>query len=144
MAATLLVLAGATRSLAEEPLRPYVVTGDTIPTSLTGRAGDAAHGKRLVMDRHKSLCLLCHSGPFPEPHAQGTLAPSLTGVGRRLSEGQIRRRVVDMKRLNPDSIMPAYYRADGGTRVGEAWQGRPVLTADEIEDVVAFLVTLKE
>ncbi|MFC7398499.1 sulfur oxidation c-type cytochrome SoxX [Chelatococcus sp. GCM10030263] len=140
----LLALAGAPAAMAEEPLRTYAVTGDAIRLSLTGRPGDAERGRSLVMDRHKSLCLLCHSGPFPEPHAQGTLAPSLAGVGGRLSEGQIRLRVVDMKRLDPDSIMPAYYRVDGGERVGEAWRGRPVLAADEIEDIVAFLVTLKE
>lgn len=129
---------------AGEALRPYQVSGDAIERPLTGRPGDAARGEALIADRRRSLCLLCHAGPFPEPHAQGTLAPDLRGVGARLSEGQLRLRVVDMRRVAPGSIMPSYYRIDGLERVAAAWQGRPVLTAEEIEDAVAFLVTLKE
>lgn len=129
---------------AETALRDYRVDGDAIERPLTGRSGDAARGEALVGDRRRSLCLLCHTGPFPQPFAQGTLAPDLRGVGARLSEGQLRLRVVDMRRIAPSSIMPSYYRVDGLTRVGSVWQGKPVLTAEEIEDVVAFLVTLKE
>jgi sulfur-oxidizing protein SoxX len=134
----------ASPAAAESALLPYAVSGDAIERSLTGRSGDAARGEALVADRRRSLCLLCHAGPFPEPHAQGTLAPDLRGVGARLSEGQLRLRVVDMRRVVPGSIMPSYYRVDGLTRVAAPWQGRPVLTAEEIEDAVAFLVTLKE
>jgi sulfur-oxidizing protein SoxX len=134
----------ASPAAAESALLPYEVSGDAIERSLTGRPGDAARGEALVADRRRSLCLLCHAGPFPEPHAQGTLAPDLRGVGARLSEGQLRLRVVDMRRVVPGSIMPSYYRVDGLTRVAAPWQGRPVLTAEEIEDAVAFLVTLKE
>jgi L-cysteine S-thiosulfotransferase len=89
------------------------------------------------------LCLLCHNGPFPEERFQGDLAPDLTGVGARLSPGQIRLRIVDPGRVNPQTIMPAYFRTDGLTRVAPAFRGKPVLTAEEIEHVVAFLVTLK-
>ena len=127
-------------------LRSYVVTDDAIAVSLTGQPGDAAKGAQLVQQRHKSLCVLCHSGPFPEPHLQGTIAPTLAGVGSRLSAGQLRLRIVDMKRLNPQSIMPTYYGTvadDEGSRVAAEWRGKPILTTDEIEDVVAYLQTLK-
>jgi sulfur-oxidizing protein SoxX len=116
---------------------------DAIPLPLEGAAGDAARGKAIVLNRHVGLCLLCHSGPFPEERFQGDLAPSLAGVGARLSEGQIRLRIVDASRVNPQTIMPAYYRTEGLTRVAPAQRGKTVLSAQQIEDVVAFLVTLK-
>ena len=116
---------------------------DSLPSSLTGAAGDPAAGKKIVLDRHVGLCLLCHSGPFPEERFQGNVAPSLAGVGARLSEGQIRLRIVDSSRANPDTIMPAYYKSEGLTRVAPAQRGKTVLSAQQIEDVVAFLVTLK-
>jgi sulfur-oxidizing protein SoxX len=88
------------------------------------------------------LCLLCHSGPFPEERFQGDLAPDLRNAAR-LTEGQIRSRVVDPRKANPDSIMPAYFRTEGLTRVAPAWRGRTLLSAGEIEDVVAYLMTLR-
>jgi sulfur-oxidizing protein SoxX len=120
------------------------VEGDAIPQSLTGRPGDPARGLALMADRQRSLCSLCHAGPFAPPHQQGTLAPDLQGIGARLNEGQLRLRVVDMKRLVPDSIMPSYTRTEGFERVATAWRGKPVLTAEEIEDVIAYLATLRE
>lgn len=125
------------------------VEGDGIAASLTGRPGDPARGADLIADRQRSLCVLCHGGPFPNPHMHGTLAPDLTGVGGRLSEGQIRLRIVDMKRLNPATIMPSYFRVEEGQeadrrRIADAWRGRPVLSAEEIEDLIAYLVTLKD
>jgi sulfur-oxidizing protein SoxX len=116
---------------------------DALPSSLTGAAGDPALGRKIVLDRQVGLCLLCHSGPFPEERFQGNLAPDLTGVGGRLSAGQIRLRIVDPGRVNPQTIMPAYFRTEGLTRVAPAFRGKPVLSAEEIEHVVAFLVTLK-
>jgi sulfur-oxidizing protein SoxX len=97
-----------------------------------------------VTSRQTGLCLLCHSGPFPDERFQGDLAPDLKGAGSRWSEGQLRLRMVDSSRLNPATIMPSYYRIDGLTRVAPAWRGKPVLTAEQVEDVVAFLVTLRE
>ena len=116
---------------------------DSLPSSLTGAAGDPVSGKKIVLDRHVGLCLLCHSGPFPEEQFQGDLAPSLAGVGSRLSPGQIRLRIVDSSRVNPSTIMPPYLRTEALQRVAPAHRGKTVLSAHQIEDVVAFLVTLK-
>jgi len=105
--------------------------------------GDAARGRAIVANRQVGLCLLCHSGPFPEEPLMGNLAPSLQGVGARLSEGQLRQRIVDSSKVNPQTIMPSYYRTTGFTRVAPAFQGKTMLDAQQIEDVVAFLATLK-
>jgi len=131
-------------SLATARAAEPVVVGDAIPAPLTATPGDAARGRAIVADRRVGLCLLCHSGPFPEEPFQGDLAPSLAGAGSRLGAGQLRLRLVDSRRLNPASLMPSYHRADGLQRVGSAWQGRPILDARQIEDVVAFLQTLKD
>lgn len=138
--------ASASVASAAPLVQPYTVAGDAIEKSLTGKPGDASRGAELIQQRHKSLCLLCHAGPFPDRHLQGTLAPDLAGVGERLSAGQLRLRIVDMKRLNPDSIMPAYYGIvtnTNDTRVAAGWRDKPVLTAEEIEDLVAYLQTLR-
>ena len=129
---------------AQERLRPYSVVGDAIPESLTGAKGDVERGRAIVVTRQVGLCLLCHTGPFPEERFQGTLAPDLAGTGARWSEGQLRLRIVDASRLNADTIMPPYYRTEGLTRVAPAFQGKPVLTAEQIEDVVAYLATLRD
>ena len=117
---------------------------DSIPASLTGAKGDPARGRAIVTNRQVGLCLLCHSGPFPEERFQGNLAPDLAGAGKRSTEGQLRLRIADSSRINPATIMPAYHRTDGLTRVAPAWRGKPILTAEQIEDVVAFLTTLKD
>ena len=117
---------------------------DAMPQSLTGTKGDPVRGRAIVANRQVGLCLLCHSGPFPDERFQGNLAPDLKGVGARLSEGQLRLRIVDSSRINPASIMPAYHRTEGLVRVGPAWRGKPILTAEQIEDVVAFLMTLRD
>jgi L-cysteine S-thiosulfotransferase len=128
----------------EEALRPYRIDGDAIPASLTGATGDPARGKAIVLNRQIGLCLLCHSGPFPEERFQGNMAPDLKGAGSRWSEGALRLRLVDARKLNPDTIMPPYYVVDGMKRVAPAFRGKPILTAEQIEDVVAFLATLKD
>ena len=117
---------------------------DSIPQSLTGQPGDPARGRAIVANRTVGLCLLCHSGPIPEERFQGNLAPSLAGAGSRSTPGQLRLRLVDAARLNPDTIMPPYYRVDGLTRVAKNFQGKTILTAQQIEDVVAYLATLKD
>ena len=142
-AASLLV-AAATAVADEGSFRQYAVVGDAIPASLTGAPGDPVRGRAIILDRRLGACLLCHTGPFPEERFQGSLAPNLAGMGSRWSVGQLRLRLADATRLNPDTIMPPYYRVDGLTRVGRAWAGKPVLTAKQIEDVVAFLSTLRD
>ena len=117
---------------------------DAMPDSLTGVRGDPARGRAIVASRQVGLCLLCHSGPFPEERFQGNLAPDLAGAGTRWSEGQLRLRIVDSGRINAATIMPAYPRTDGRVRVTPQYRGKPVLSAEQIEDVVAFLMTLKD
>jgi sulfur-oxidizing protein SoxX len=117
---------------------------DAMPDSLTGAKGDPARGRAIVANRQVGLCLLCHSGPFPEERFQGNLAPDLKGAGSRWSEGQLRLRIVDPSRVNPATIMPAYHRAQGLVRVAPAFRDKPVLSAEQIEDVVAFLTTLRD
>jgi sulfur-oxidizing protein SoxX len=120
-----------------------MVTGDAVVQSLTGSAGNPTRGRAIIADRQKGFCLLCHGGPFPEEPLQGNLAPSLAGAGSRWNEGQLRLRLMDNKRVNPESIMPAYHRIEGLNRVGAIWRDRPILSAAEIEDVLAFLMGLK-
>jgi len=120
------------------------VVGDGLPEALEGAVGDAARGRAIVASRQAGLCLLCHGGPIPEERFQGNLAPDLAGAGKRWSTAQLRLRLVDPRRLNPDSIMPAYYRSTGLTRVARAWEGKPIMDARQVEDVVAYLATLKE
>jgi len=134
-------LAAAAQAAA---LVPFTVVGDAIPASLTGMPGDAERGRAIVVNRQVGLCLLCHTGPFPEERFQGTLAPDLSGAGARATEGQLRLRIVDASRIKPDTIMPPYYRIDGLTRVAPAFRDKPILTAEQVEDVVAFLMTLRQ
>jgi L-cysteine S-thiosulfotransferase len=126
-----------------QALRPYAVIADAISDALTGMPGDAVRGRALVIAR-TSTCILCHSGPFPEEKFQGDLAPNLAGSGSRWSEGQLRLRLVDAISLNPATIMPSFYRVDGLDRVGPAWRGKPILSAEQIEDMVAYLTSLRE
>ncbi len=142
IAAGLAAVLGA--DAAQAQLRPFAIVDDAIPQSLTGAPGDPARGRAIVASRQVGLCLLCHSGPFPEERFQGDLAPSLAGAGSRSTEGQLRLRIVDASRLNSATIMPPYYRTDGLDRVAANFRGRPVLTAEQIEDVVAYLMTLRE
>ena len=142
------ILAGALLAAARlrrprKSLRSYAVVGDAIPEPLTDARGDVARGRALVVER-SSTCILCHSGPFPEQKFQGDLAPDLSGSGSRWSEGQLRLRLVDAPRLNAATIMPSYYRVEGLHRVGTPWRGKPILSAEQIEDIVAYLVTLRE
>ena len=126
-----------------EELRPYTVVGDAIPESLTGAPGDATRGRKLIVER-TNTCILCHSGPFPEERFQGDLAPNFSGAGSRWTAAQLRLRLVDASRLNPGTIMPSYYRIDGLDHVAQAWRGKPILSAEQIEDIVAYLATLRD
>ena len=140
----LLALATACAPAHAEPLQRYEIVGDAIPAPLTDAPGDAARGRAIVINRRVGLCLLCHNGPFPEEKLQGNLAPDLAGTGARWSVGQLRLRIVDARRLNPETIMPPYYRIDGLDRVAPAFRDKPIFSAQQIEDVVAFLATLRD
>jgi sulfur-oxidizing protein SoxX len=106
--------------------------------------GDPARGKAIVLDPARGNCLICHPMPIPEVEFQGDVGPDLAGVGSRYDEGELRLRVVDARRLDPASVMPAYHRVDGLHRVLKEYRGKPILTEQEVEDVVAYLTTLKE
>jgi len=122
----------------------WVAVGDGIPLPLPGAsAGDAARGRAIVASRSVGLCLLCHQAPIAEERQQGNLASNLAGAGSRWSAAQLRLRIADPKRLDPASPMPAYHRTEGLVRVGAAWKDRPVFDAQQVEDVVAYLLTLK-
>jgi len=138
------VLLAPSRVVAQATaIADFRVVGDAIPAPLTATPGDAVRGRAIVTSRQVGLCLLCHGGPFPEERLQGTIGTNLAGAGTRWSEGQLRLRVVDSRRLNPESPMPSYHRVDGLNGVASAWRGRPVLDAQQIEDVVALLRTLR-
>lgn len=138
-----LALAGV-QSASADAVASFVVTGDAIVRSLTGHAGDPARGEAIVKNRETGNCLICHAIPDPTERFQGEIGPDLTGVGARLSAAQIRLRLVDPTRLDPRAVMPAYHRIEGFHAVDPRFAGRPVLSAAEIEDVVAYLSSLKE
>lgn len=129
---------------ANGELKDYMVYGDAVPEPLGGLQGDAARGKAIVLDRTRGNCLICHAFPVEGEGFQGELGPAMTGVGSRLSEGQIRLRMIDQSRINPETIMPPYYRLRGLRDVAPEYDGKPALEAQEIEDVIAYLKTLTE
>ena len=138
-------LALAMSASAAQELATFTVdkTSFSISESLTGKPGDPVQGRKLAINRKKGNCLACHILPIPEHQFHGRIAPPLTSVGARYSAGQLRLRVVNPKVLNPMSIMPAYYKADGFHRVAKKFAGKPILNAQEVEDIVAYLTTLK-
>lgn len=119
------------------------IEGDAIPRPLSGRVGDPARGAAVAVDRRLGNCLACHRMPVDEPF-QGEVGPDLADIGGRLDPGQIRLRVADASRIWPGTLMPPYYRVDGLTDVAEEYRGRPALSAQQMEDVVAFLASLEE
>lgn len=139
------VLAGLAPAAAD-PIAPndIAVVGDRIPAPLTVKIASRDAGRHVVLDREAGNCLICHRVPEPAEGFQGDLGPDLTGVGRRLDAGQLRLRLVDQSRLNPATVMPPYYRTSGLIRVAPSRLGKPALTAQQIEDVVAYLASLTE
>ena len=133
---------GAVRAATDADLTPYTVVRDTIPQPLTAQPGDAAAGKRVIENRKLGNCLSCHAMALPDDD-QGNIGPDLHAVGARLKPEQLRLRLVNMKLVDPTTIMPAYYRVDGLTDVAKAFVGKSILTAQQIEDVVAFLASSK-
>ncbi|MFZ4808560.1 MAG: sulfur oxidation c-type cytochrome SoxX [Hyphomicrobiaceae bacterium] len=149
VAAALIGLAGAVVSVPAAragdaaPLTVFAVSGDAVDAPLAGRSGDAARGRAIVLDRAGGNCLICHRVPVDSEPFQGELGPDLAGVGARLSVGQIRLRMIDQSLIHAQTLMPPYYRIDGLRRVAPRFAGQSVLSAQEIEDVVAWLADLK-
>ncbi|NQV82538.1 MAG: sulfur oxidation c-type cytochrome SoxX [Rhodospirillales bacterium] len=133
----------ANADAAEQKLVNYTISKGAIATSLTGKPGDAAKGRELAIDRKKGNCLACHVMPIPEQPFHGEIGPDLNGVAGRLTEGEIRLRIVDPKNFNRDTIMPAFYKNTGFTRALKKFKGKPMLSAAQIEDLVAYTMTLK-
>jgi L-cysteine S-thiosulfotransferase len=115
------------------------IRGDAIPASLTGEAGRVTDGETEFVSRDGGHCVLCHRIEGLQAEFQGNVGPDLTGVGDRLTQGQIRLRIVDAQRIWPDTVMPSYYRTGGLRQVGREYDGQPALTARQIEDLVAYL-----
>jgi len=147
MATTLLAttVVQASSVMVRDPgLKPYIIVDEiSIPKSLTGKAGDPANGRKLAINRKKGNCLACHSMPIPEQQFHGETAPSLYGVGKRLSEGELRMQLVNSKVTNPDTMMPSYYRTFGFNTPLKKFVGKTILSAQEVEDIVSYLRTLK-
>ena len=141
-AAAVLVSLAAGAAFSQDPPLRFDVIGDAIPLPLSSEPGDAARGRSIVVNRDAGACTLCHA--VPGEQAFGNIAPTLAGVGARLSPAQLRLRVADSTRVSPNTPMPAYYRTEGLTQVAAAYRGKPILSAQQVEDVVAYLATLKE
>ena len=141
--ATVLLLGGLVSSRPGLALELYVVVGDAIPKALGARVGEVARGEDILRDRERGNCLICHQGADSAEPFQGAIGPPLVGIGARLDAGQIRLRLVDSSRLNPETVMPPYYRTEGLRDVAPAYRGKPALSEQEIEDVVAYLASLK-
>ncbi len=122
----------------------YIIKDDSILNSRNDLTGDPYKGRELVRDRNKGNCLACHQLPIPEDAFHGTIGPSLHKISLRLTEAQIRLRVTDMKQINPISIMPGYFRSpEKITRISPLYENCTILSAQEVEDIVSYLVTLK-
>lgn len=143
LAAVTIVAAMPPAALSETETAILEVDGDAISAPLGDRVGDAARGKAIVLDRRVGNCLICHRVPVSQEPFQGEIGPDLGGIGSRLSVAQIRLRVVDAARLNAATLMPPYHRTVGLRRVPPALVGKPALTAQDVEDVVAWLASLK-
>ncbi|MGF1456861.1 MAG: c-type cytochrome [Alphaproteobacteria bacterium] len=148
LAFTVLAWAGLSPAQASQdafvPLLPFEQRGDSVPNPIGGLIGDPQRGRAIVLDRADGNCLICHRVPVEGEAFMGEIGPSLAGVADRLTVGQIRLRMIDQSRINPDTIMPPYYRVEGLRDVAPEFAGRPAFDAQALEDVVAWLATLKE
>jgi sulfur-oxidizing protein SoxX len=124
------------------PLVRYEVVGDAIPAPLTAEPGDPQRGRAIIMSRNGN-CLLCHAIPETGEKFMGNVGPRLSGIGARRSAGELRLRIVDPTRVSKDAVMPAYYRVQGLDTVAAEYIGTPILTAQQVEDVIAYLQTLR-
>lgn len=146
MLATVLLLAATLGGEAyggEGPVDYRVVDG-AILDPLADQPGDPQRGRRMVLDREGGDCVICHAMPLPQREFHGNVGPALDGIGSRATAGVLRLRLVDPKAINPETVMPAYYKVEGLHRVLDRYRGRPILTAQQIEDVIAYLLTLTQ
>jgi sulfur-oxidizing protein SoxX len=134
-------LAGAALMLASATMAQPAVTGDRIDPPLTATRGDAESGLRIFATRDGGHCVLCHAAPGFT--TAGNVGPALSGVGTRLSPAQLRLRIVDITRVKPDAAMPAFHRTTHLNRVASDRASKTILTAQQVEDLVAWLSTLK-
>jgi sulfur-oxidizing protein SoxX len=143
--ALVLMAGGHASAGAEFPPPPAAlhVEGDGIPDPLAATAGDASRGRALVLAHESANCVLCHAVPDPGLRFAGDVGPSLSGIGARMNKPQLRLRVADYRRVLPATVMPSYYSIEGLAGVAPPYRGKPILTALEVEDIVAYLVTLK-
>ncbi len=126
------------------PLVKFEIKNNKVDVSLTGKPGDPAKGQAVMVNRQLGNCLACHAvEKLNKEPFHGNVGPSLDGVASRMSEGEIRLRVIDGTKVNAETMMPPFYRVDGLNRVIPRFQGRTILTPEQVEDVVAFLVTIK-
>jgi len=121
-----------------------IVEGYSIPEPLTETPGDPVMGRKWVINRKLGNCLSCHQMPIPEEQFHGETGPALYGVADLYDAGELRLRLVDPKSLNPYSMMPAFYKTEGLNRVMKGFEGKPILTAQQVEDIIAYLMTLKD
>ena len=129
---------------SSDTLVAYRIINGAIPEPLTAQPGDPERGRRVVLDRDGGDCLVCHAMPLPQRQFHGTVGPPLDGIGSRSSAGALRLRLVDPKAINPETIMPAYYKVAEFHRILERYRDKPILTAQQIEDVIAYLLTLTQ
>jgi len=136
------LISWAANTTEHNTLQNYQISANRINVPLTPVPGDTFRGRAIVAGRDGN-CLACHSAPIPEQQFHGNLGPDLAEVGSYYDAGQLRLRLVNPKKLNPDTIMPAFYRTAGLKQVSRHYTNQPILNAQQIEDVISYLLTLK-
>lgn len=150
--AAVVVLSLATPALTDTAPKDVVFDGGKVEASLTGTAGDPANGIKVMTTNALGNCVACHTiAALPDVQFPGNIAPPLDGVAGRWSEAELRGIVANAKLTFEGSFMPAFYKTEGFIRPGGGYTGKapegdlpPILTGQQIEDVVAYLLTLKE
>jgi sulfur-oxidizing protein SoxX len=144
MIAMPLALTVDTLTLADQTFYSWKAENYAIKKPLAGLKGNPERGRKIVTDKQKGNCLACHQMPIQEEGFHGSFGPPLDGLGNRLTAAQIRLRIADEQLINPLTVMPSYYKNPKTiNRISDEYFGKTVLTAQEVEDVVAYLSSLK-